>query len=170
MNEKKNIVLIGFMGCGKSKTSRELATRCARRRYSTDKMIQRKEGMTIPEIFRLKGEAYFRRVEKDVVAKVAVRKNAIIDCGGGVAVDPENMAHLKKNGVVFYLKASPKCLFENIKAGKPRPLMQVADPLAKIKELLRLREKHYRKADHVIDANFKTIPDIADQIESLIAL
>src|SRR5262245_55691172 len=127
---KKNIVLVGFMGCGKSKVSRLLTEVIGWKRFSTDKIIEKEQGKTIPEIFAESGEAYFRQLEAKTVAKLSDKKRALIDCGGGVVINPTNIKLLKKDGVLFYLKASPECLYENIKVGKVRPLMQVKNPLA----------------------------------------
>lgn len=164
----KNIVLIGFMGCGKSKVSRVLVDRLGRERFSTDKIIEKKEGRTIATIFKEAGEPYFRKLEEEVVAEVAGKENVIIDCGGGVVLNPKNLAALQKHGCLFYLKASPESLLANIKVGKPRPLLQVADPLSKIHELLNARRSVYEQADFTIDADFKTIPQVADQIVKIV--
>lgn len=165
---KKNIVLVGFMGCGKSKVSRLLADVLGWPRYSTDKIIEKSEGRTIPEIFAQEGEAYFRRLEAKLVSKLSTKKKSIIDCGGGVVINSTNIKKLKKNGNLFYLNASPESLYENIKLGKVRPLLQVENPLARVRSLLRQRQKFYGQADFVIDGNFKSVPEMAEQILGII--
>jgi shikimate kinase len=166
---KKNIVLVGFMGCGKSKVSRNLQARLNLPRFSTDRIIEEREGRKIPVIFKNFGEAYFRRKEADVVREVARQEGAIIDCGGGVVVNPVNLRLLRKNGILFYLEASPECLLENLKSGKVRPLLQVKDPLREIKKLINARRAFYEKAHYRINADFKTIPNIGSQIIAILS-
>ena len=159
----KNIVLVGFMGSGKSLTSNKLAGALNRKIVSTDKLIEQRERRTITNIFRDSGEAYFRQIEKETVKQVSEQTGIIIDCGGGVVLDPENVENLKKNGRVFYLSAPPERIYSNIKSQKHRPLLNVEDPQAKIGELLQARKPYYEKADIVIDAD-KSINQIAEDI------
>ena len=163
----KNIVLVGFMGSGKSLTSNKLARALNREIFSTDKLIEQREGRAIADIFRDSGEAYFRKVEKEVVEEISNQTDIILDCGGGVVLDPENMANLKKNGLVIYLSAPPERIYNNIKGQKHRPLLNVEDPQLKISELLASRETYYQKADVIIDAD-KPIDQIAEDILEVI--
>ncbi len=159
----KNIVLVGFMGSGKSLTSNKLARSLKRTIVSTDKLIEEREGRTITDIFQNSGEPYFRNLEKEIVGEVSRRDGVIIDCGGGVVLDPENVKNLKAGGTVFYLSASPERIYNNIKDQKHRPLLDVEDPQAKIAELLAARQSYYEQADIIIDAN-KSIDEIAQDI------
>ena len=161
---KKNIVLVGFMGSGKSLVSKEISRRLKKEVISTDDLIEKREGKSIADIFRDSKETYFRKLEKEVVKEVAAKQGVIIDCGGGVVLDEENIKTLKENGILFYLKASAECLYQQIQLGKPRPLLQVPDPLGKVKELLKQRENYYSKADHTIDCDFTTVDDMANKI------
>jgi shikimate kinase len=164
---KKNIVLVGFMGSGKSLTSNNLAGALDRKVFSTDKLIEQREGRTITEIFRDSGEVYFRKIEKEVVKEVSGQTGIIIDCGGGAVLDSENLADLKKNGLVIYLSAPPERIYNNIKSQKHRPLLNVEDPKSKIGELLEARKSYYEKADIIIDAD-KPIGQIAEDILEVI--
>lgn len=164
MDSDRNIVLIGFMGCGKSLTSKRLSKFLNRKMVSTDDLVEKRERRSIQKIFKESGEDYFRKVEKEIVREISDLSGAIFDCGGGVFLDPDNVAHLKKNGIIFYLSASPKSLYDNIKNRKHRPLLDVADPLSKIAELLEARKPYYEKADVIIDADYKTINQIAKKI------
>ena len=166
---EKNIVLIGFMGCGKSLTSKKLAETLNRQVISTDKLVEKKEGQSIEEIFEKSGEGYFRRIEKEIIKEIADQSGIIIDCGGGVALDDENMANLKKNGQVIYLSASPESIYSNIKHRSHRPLLNVVDPELKIAELLEERKSYYEKADATINADHKTINQIAEDVLKVIA-
>lgn len=161
---KKNIVLTGFMGAGKSVTAKCLADALKTFLYSTDKLVEEKAGHPISEIFLQDGEGAFRRMEHEVILDLAKKHGAIIDCGGGVVLNPENMKALKKNGIIFYLSATPELVWERVKNQKHRPLLQVADPLAEIRRLLVQREPLYRQADHTIDTKGLTGQTTCDAI------
>ena len=153
----KNIVLIGFMGSGKSLIARELGKRLQRDVVSTDELIEAKEGRAIHEIFKSNNESYFRNIEHDTIKEVSLRQGIIIDCGGGVILHKENLKLLKVNGIVFYLEATPAVIYERIKHETHRPLLKVPDPLGCIKELYQQRLPLYGQADHTIDANDASI-------------
>lgn len=160
----KNIILIGFMGAGKSLVARELAKRLQRPLVSTDAVIEKKTGQKITEIFQRSGEKTFRDLEKQAVAQIVRQEGQVIDCGGGVVLSPENLSSLKKSGVVFYLRARAAVIYERIKNEKHRPLLNNPDPLATITELLAQREAVYQEADHVIDANDPSIEPVCLEI------
>jgi shikimate kinase len=152
----KNIVLIGFMGVGKSLVAKHLAGKLGRPILSTDELIVESEGKPITKIFQDNGEAYFRELEMKVVEKIAQRQDSIFDCGGGIALNARNMELLKKNGIVFYLSATADEIYKNVKDQNHRPLLNTPDPKHQINELLNKRRPFYEKADYVIDANGKT--------------
>lgn len=160
----KNIVLVGFMGSGKTTIAQMLAVKLGKTVFSTDGMIVAQEARPITDIFRDSGEPYFRRVEKEVVASVAQKTDAIVDCGGGVVLDPENISHLKKNGSVFYLAATPEVIYSRIKDQTHRPLLHTPDPLNRIRELMDKRRAFYEQADYTIDTNDDNWPRICDEI------
>lgn len=150
----KNIVLIGFMGSGKSTVSHLLSRRLSRRCISLDAMIEEKEQRSIKDIFAQLGEAYFRRIEKEMVRRIALESFLIIDTGGGIVLDPENIALLKQNGILFYLDATEDTIYRRLQNDQTRPLLQGSDPRQNIKKLIEQRLPQYIKAaDHVIDAN-----------------
>jgi shikimate kinase len=165
----KNIVLIGFMASGKTFVSRELAKRLNRERVSTDEVIEAREKRSISEVFAQSGEPYFRKLEKQVVHDIIGRKNLVIDCGGGVVMNEENLNALKASGIVFFLEASPESIHRRTKGLKGRPLLNVENPLEKIKELLALRDPHYRKAHHVVDSNSDNIGKVVDDILNILS-
>lgn len=168
MIDDKNIVLIGFMASGKTLSSQELARRLQRERVSTDELIERQEGCSIADIFARRGEPYFRSLERAIVCECAARKCLIVDCGGGVAVDPVNMQTLKASGVTFYLHSSPESIYRRTRGKTDRPLLNVADPLAKIQQLLAQRDPHYRQADFVVDSNEDNIGKVVDEILNIL--
>ncbi len=164
---KSNMALIGMMGSGKSFSSNRLGQLLKKDVVSTDKYIEEKEGRAISKIFEDSGEAYFRQLEKQIVKEVSGKKDVIIDCGGGVVLDQENVKTIKQNAVIFYLSATAEVLLKQIKlTGKEkRPLLNVNDPLGKLKEMLTTRKPLYEQAaDYVIDANNKTIEEISQNI------
>jgi len=164
----KNIVLIGFMGAGKSVAAQELKKRLNRKVVSTDAAIEAQEGRPITDIFRDSGEEYFRRLERDCVVKLSEQSNLIMDCGGGIFLDPQNILQLKKSGIVFYLSASPETIEARTKGTKHRPLLNTADSKSVIVELLAKRKPYYEQADYVIDTDHKTNEQVCDEIEDII--
>jgi len=165
---KKNIILTGFMGAGKSAVGKRLEAALQRRFASTDELIEKHEKRPITDIFRDSGEAYFRDVESEAVRQLSALQGLVVDCGGGVVLRDENMQNLKKNGIVFYLSATPEILYQRVKGKKHRPLLNVDDPEQKIRELLATREPCYRRADHVIDTSDKTVEQVVAEIIALV--
>ena len=165
---KNNVVLIGFMGAGKSMVSRRLSLQLKKEVVSTDELIVEREGRPITEIFAQSGEPYFRALEKKVVSEVAARKGVIIDCGGGVVLDPENLAFLKQTGVVFYLSATHEKIYQRIKDQTHRPLLNVPQPLARLEELLIKRQAFYEQADYIIDTNDNDWERVCEDIEMIV--
>ncbi len=162
--KNKNIVLIGLMGSGKSSTGLVLAKLLKRKIYSTDELIEKKEGQTIVQIFECQGEAYFRQLEQMMVKKICAKKGVVIDCGGGVFINKENRDTLKENGLVIYLSADVQSLYDRVKIRTHRPLLKVEDPLKKLKDLLKERQKFYQEADLKIKTDGKTPQEVAEEI------
>ncbi|MFC1510076.1 shikimate kinase [Candidatus Omnitrophota bacterium] len=164
MMNDRNIVLVGFMGSGKSAVSRQLAELMKREMVSTDALIEKKEGRAITEIFSQSGEAYFRQVEKDVISETVELKGSILDCGGGVILDPDNLVNLKKSGITIYLRTSPDVIYARVKSSTHRPLLAVADPKTKIKEILDARKDLYEQADIIVDTDGKDVKQVCNNI------
>lgn len=162
---KKNIVLIGFMGTGKSAIGRRLAARLNREFVDTDEEIERVTGKTIAQIFAKHGEKRFRSEEALMVKKVAARENLVIATGGGVVLNPENVRLLKENGILILLTADPEVIYRRVKRKKNRPLLEgSADLLSRIKELLAEREEAYKVAEFSVDTGKHTIEESVEQI------
>ncbi|MFA5369332.1 MAG: shikimate kinase [Candidatus Omnitrophota bacterium] len=164
----KNIVLVGFMGTGKTLIGRLLARRLKRRRLSLDEMIEEKSGRTISDIFSRHGEEYFRVLEKDVVKSVAGGEGMIIDAGGGVVIDEDNVRRLKLGGVIICLKARPDVIYERTMSGNSRPLLNTPDPVKSIKELLGRRARFYDRADYSIDTSDITPDEVVEKIIDIV--
>ncbi len=160
----KNIVLIGFMGTGKTVVGKALAEKLGLQFIDTDDLIEEEVKMAISEIFSKYGEEYFREIEKKVVEKISKLKNLVIATGGGMVVRPENIKNLKKNGVIICLTAEPEVILSRIKEETHRPLLRAGDPLKKIEELLAQREKGYRQASIIIDASNLSTEEIVSKI------
>lgn len=164
----KNIVLVGFMGAGKTTIASLLAEKLKRKYVSTDDMIIHKERTSISVIFKQKGEPYFRELEREIVSKLSRQGGLVIDCGGGIVLQEENIIDLKKNGIIIFLKASADAVHERTKKTTHRPLLRVANPRQKIEELLVKREPYYKQADLTIDTSAKTADEVVHGILCLI--
>ena len=163
-----NIILIGFMGCGKTTVGIKLSYRMRRSMLDTDKIIEKDEGRTISEIFDTDGEEYFRDLETKCLKKlIATENNQIISVGGGLPVREENRALLKELGTTIYLRASAETIYERVKNDKTRPLLQDDDPMQKIKTLMEKRSAAYEEvADVIVDVDGKDFDDIMNEIEN----
>ena len=156
------------MGTGKTAVARHLAKNTGMKYISTDEVIEDKERRSINAIFKKSGEAYFRRAEKEVVKKVAQLNNFIIDAGGGIILDKENIENLKKNGKVICLTATPEVILERTKRYHHRPLLNVESPKDEIEELLRYRAPFYAQADFSIDTTNLTVEQVVQKIQETI--
>lgn len=153
-SSEKNIVLVGMMGAGKSYIGKKLAKLLAHFRYiDIDAEIENEQKMSISEIFEKFSEKHFRELETAMIKKIAANKNQIIATGGGVCENPQNIALLKQNGIIFYLKAPVVELFDRIKDETHRPLLKSSFSVETLREILKKREKNYKRADFVIDTN-----------------
>jgi len=164
----KNIILVGFMGTGKTTIATQVANRLTMKYVSTDSLIEKREKRTINEIFTDSGEEYFRDIESDVIREVSQAQNMVIDTGGGAVLRQDNIANFKSQGVVICLIADPEIIFERTKKYKHRPLLNVMDPKRKIRDLLAKREGFYAKADHLIDTGKLTVRQVVEEIVNMV--
>ena len=160
----KNIVLVGFMGTGKTMVGKLLATQLKRQRLCLDDMIEWKVGKPIAKIFQEDGEKFFREVESEIVKAASHDKNVVIDAGGGVVIDMNNIKHLKERGIVICLIARPEVIYERTKGSIHRPLLNAPDPVSSIRELLSKREEYYRRADYTVDTSDISPEEIVSKI------
>jgi shikimate kinase len=148
-----NLVLIGFMGCGKSSVGRRLSGLTGHRFVDTDELIVQREGRSISEIFSQSGEDYFRDVEQRSLEDLVGVCGIILSTGGGLVLRPANRETLRKIGIVAWLDASPEVLFERATRSSKRPLLQTGDPRKAFDELLGVRRELYGlAADFRIDS------------------
>ena len=164
MSCKRNIVLIGFMGSGKTEVGRRLAQLLNCPLVDTDEIIERRAGMRISEIFEKHGEATFRAMEREVIREVASDGGKIISTGGGVPTFDENVEALRKTGWLVYLRASPITLWYRVRTMTDRPLLEVEDRFTRIVELLNHREPFYRQADIIIHTDELSPDEVSAQI------
>ncbi len=165
----KNIILIGFMGSGKSSVSHHLSYTLKMQEIDTDKYISDEQKMSIPEIFSQKGEEYFRDLETNLLKNLQNKNSLIISCGGGMPLREENQKLLKILGTVFLLTASPETTFNRVKNNNNRPLLNDNMNLEYITKMIESRKDKYLKtADFVIDTDNKTISEICNEIKNLV--
>lgn len=152
------------MGTGKSSVGHLAAELLHFDFVDTDELIEAQSGLSIAEIFKNQGEPAFRELERHAVQTLAQRKNLVISTGGGLVIDPANMASLKTHALVACLWASPQTIWERIKTQTHRPLLQTPDPLASIRDLLAKRDPFYRQADVLINTAFRSPREVAVQV------
>jgi len=160
----KNIVLLGFMGTGKTSVGRLLATRLKRPFIDVDKMIEISCGATVSEIFQQYGEEYFRKQECEMISKAACYENAVIATGGGVVLNPGNIERLRGNGILITLTASPEIILERTAKRTTRPLLNASDREQAVAMLLETRKPLYQAADYIIDTTSGTLRQITEKI------
>jgi shikimate kinase len=161
----KNIILTGFMGVGKTSVGTQLAKDLGYTFVDVDKLIEADQKMTITSIFSKFGEPYFREVEARIIGRVMMDEGQVVSTGGGAVIQDRNRAAFKKGGFVVCLTARPDVIFGRIKHETHRPLLQTADPKAKIKELLDNRAQFYAQCDVCIDTSDKSVDDVITAIK-----
>jgi shikimate kinase len=165
-----NVYLVGLMGAGKTSVGKLLARRLSKAFYDCDLEIERATGVRVPVIFDIEGEAGFRARERKILAELVQRAPVVLATGGGVVLSEQNRRLLKENGTVVYLCASPQDLWRRTRHDRNRPLLQIADPLAKLSELYKERDPLYREiADLVVDTGNQSLSALAHRLEEKLA-
>jgi shikimate kinase len=161
----RNVVLIGFMGSGKSSVGRELAKRWGFHFLDTDSMIRHQCGKSIAEIFSSLGEAYFREQEFITLSKLLECHRSVIATGGGIVIQPRNLPLLGQLGITIWLKADQTTILERVSRNKNRPLLQTPDPEGTIAELLEERAPLYQSAaDLIVNSSGLTHYEVAERV------
>jgi shikimate kinase len=140
--------LIGLPGSGKSTVGRQLARRLQLPFVDSDHVIEERLGCPIRQYFEREGESSFRDVEAQVLDDLTLAERGVLSTGGGAVLREVNRVHLRDRGKVVYLKSSPDELFRRLRHDRNRPLLQVADPLARLRELYAIRDPLYRETAH----------------------
>lgn len=165
----QNIFLVGLMGAGKTSVGRMLAKRMNKDFYDADAEIERTTGVKIPVIFDIEGESGFRAREEKVIEKLTALHDIVLATGGGAVLSPANRERLRKHGHVIYLRAAPEDLWRRTRRDRNRPLLQTANPLAKLKELHAQRDPFYSEvADLVVDTGAQSVGALTTHIQQLL--
>lgn len=166
MKSCDNIYFVGMMGAGKTTIGRQLARRLKKRFVDCDHEIEARTGVRIPVIFEIEGEAGFRRRESQVLQALSEESGLVLATGGGAVLDPQNRKRLAESGLVIYLCVQPDELYARTRRDRNRPLLQVEDPLARLRELHGLRDPLYREiADIVLEGGGRSPAAVARQLE-----
>ena len=163
---KNNIILIGYMGCGKTTLGKKLSYRERIALLDTDKRIEQKQKKTINEIFDEDGEPAFRQMETECLKEfLDYSDRYVISVGGGLPMKEENRALMKQLGTVIYLKAEPDTIYERLKNDTTRPLLRGDNPQEKIKTMIEMRNPYYEEAaDVIVSVDRKSFEDIIQEI------
>ena len=160
-----NIVLIGFMGAGKSTVARTLGEWFDMDIVEMDELISERQGMSIPEIFEKHGEEYFRNLETNLLIELQKASRTIISCGGGAAMRSQNVSEMKKNGYVVLLTAAPKTILERVKENDDRPLLKNHKNAEYIAQLMEKRRERYETAaDLIVQTDKKNVQEICKEM------
>lgn len=160
-----NIILCGFMGCGKSTIGKLVAKETRREFVDLDEYIVKKQGMSINKIFDIYGENHFRSIETDAIKQLIKKDNLVLALGGGAVLKEKNVELLKSNGKIIFLDVTANTVFDRLKDDTTRPLLNTDDKLAEITKRLNERLPVYTSvADKIINANNKAKEVIATEI------
>jgi len=162
------VILIGFMGTGKSTVGRILAERLGAEFVDTDQVIEREQGMGIPDLFRERGEAAFRAIETETLKRLLDGSRRVIATGGGAVLAAENREAMRAGGTVVALKASPETIIRRVAGGEGRPLL-AGDAAANVRRLLELRKTAYDFADFTVVTDGLTADEVARRILHFLA-
>lgn len=162
---KGNIILIGFMGAGKSSVSAYLNEKLGLQVVEMDQEIVEREGMSIADIFAVHGEEYFRNLETNLLIEMQTKNNVVVSCGGGAAMRECNVVEMKKNGKVVLLTAKPETIYERVKGSTERPLLNGNMNVEYIAGLMeKRRDKYEAAADIVIYTDNKDLQTICEEL------
>ena len=164
----KNIYIVGFMGTGKTSVGKSLAEKLGKQFIEMDELIEQRASKSINDIFAQDGEAHFRRLESELLKELAAKEDLVVSCGGGLICNEDNLKVLKDTGIIFNLESSPQAIYERTKRYTHRPLLNVDDPLGKIKGLLLKRRPFYERAHHSVRSEEESPQEVADRIAEII--
>lgn len=156
-----NVALIGFMGVGKSTVGHILASLLGFEFFDTDRVLEKREGRRIAEMFASDGEAYFRALESQLCRELESLQGRVISTGGGLVVDPKNLESLRRHALIVCLWASPETVYRRVQGQDHRPLLQTPDPLDRIRTLMNDRAPCYRQADVLVGVDYRSALETA---------
>ncbi len=166
MERIENLILIGFMGCGKTTIGEALAKQLKIPMKDTDKLIEEQQNCTIQEIFSQQGEEAFRKMETKLLLElVESKERKVLSTGGGLPLREENVALLKQIGCIIFLDVDKDTVLNRLQHDTTRPLLQGANVEAKVEELLVKRRSFYTSAaDIVVNVNYASVKQIVNEI------
>jgi len=167
---RKNIIITGFMGSGKSIVAEELARKLGMEFIDMDQIIEERQEMSISDIFAIKGEKCFREQENKLVKELSQDKNMVIATGGGTFLFPDNVRILSRAGEIVCLFADSQTIYKRVKRKNIRPLLKGDNALNKINHLLEERKKIYNNIKWKIDTTNFTVQEVVDKIINLLRL
>lgn len=167
LNSKTNIFLVGLMGSGKTTIGRALAKKLGKRFVDADHEIETRTGASIPLIFEIEGEASFREREAEVIRDLTAQEGIVLATGGGAVLNEHSRAFLKSRGTVIFLSASIASIMQRTSHDKNRPLLQTADPRARIEALSRQRNPLYQEVAHIIIETGR--PNVQSVVQNILA-
>lgn len=162
-----NLVLVGFSCSGKTTLGRNLAHRLRLKFVDSDKYIEEKTGRTVPDIFQEDGEAAFRAIEREVLAEIMAASDQVVSTGGGAFVDPHNRDLLRNGNLVVHLQVRPETVVDrlrNSRSGRPRPLLEGPDPLARVVQLMADRKDAYTAAHVTIGVDDRSRYELVGEL------
>ena len=160
----KNIVLVGFMGTGKTSVGLSLADRLGMTFLDMDDMIVEREERTIPEIFATDGEEYFRSLERSIVRELAEREGLVVATGGGIVLNRDNIDDFERTGLVVCLSAAPEVILARVEADTNRPLLEGDDKMVKITDLLNKRQALYDAVNCQVETDELSLDEVIGAI------
>jgi shikimate kinase len=170
-DDMPQIVLVGFMGTGKTEVGRRLARGLGRPFVDVDRLVESRAGKTVREIFETEGEPRFRELEREAVREATALPGAVVATGGGALLDPESRRRLLAAGLVVRLDAEPEAILDRVGGGEQRPLLAGLDRparVAKIRALLAERAVAYGVAPHAVDTTGLDPDTVAARIRALV--
>jgi shikimate kinase len=162
-----NLVLVGFSCSGKTTLGRNVARRLHLSFVDTDRYIEDLAGRTIPEIFRVEGEARFRELEREAIEEIMRHRNQVVSTGGGAFIDAENRRRLRDGNLVIHLQVRPETVVDrlrNSRSGRPRPLLDSPDPLGRVVQLMADRREAYSAAHVTIGVDDRTRYELVGEL------
>lgn len=162
-----NLVLVGFMGTGKTSVGRRLACQLGRPFLDMDAEIEEREGRKISDIFATDGEPAFRAIESALACEFGARRGLVVSTGGGIVLNSANLDALGATGILVCLQASPEAILDRVVGRTDRPLLEQGDKAERIRSLLAERAPLYKAIPHQVQTEGKSIQDIAEEIMRL---
>ncbi|MBV1775466.1 shikimate kinase [Burkholderiaceae bacterium DAT-1] len=160
-----NIFLVGLMGAGKTTVGRAIAKLLDKTFVDADHEIEAQTGVRIPTIFDIEGEVGFRAREADVISRLVTQQNLVLATGGGAVLHPDTRTLLRQHGYVIYLRANVEDLYQRTRLDRNRPLLQTADPKARLEALYVVRDPLYREVAHlIVDTSKQSVQNLAQKI------